>query len=89
MFCVAQVDLTKELYEKVDQEEKAIQEQSGPYYQRRQILEEDNLRIKKARHQLDASLAEDQAKARGHCLISDLKQIEVVVAPSRAAHSRK
>ena len=35
----------------------AIQEQLASYYQRRQVLEEDNVRIKKARHQLDESLA--------------------------------
>ena len=29
---VAQVDLTKDLYEKADQEEKAIQEQLASYY---------------------------------------------------------
>lgn len=89
---VAQVDLTKDLYEKADQEEKAIQEQLASYYQRRQILEEDNLRIKKARHQLDASLAEDQASLLEVTrLISDLeKQIEVAkLQSSQAAHSRK
>ncbi len=88
---VAQVDLTKDLYEKADQEEKAIQEQLVSYYQRRQVLEEDNVRIKKARHQLDESLAEDQASLLEVTrLISDLeKQIEVAkLQSSQAAHSR-
>ena len=44
---VAQVDLTKDLYEKADQEEKAIQEQLASYYQRRQVLEEDNAASRK------------------------------------------
>ena len=90
---VAQVDLTKDLYEKADQEEKAIQEQLASYYQRRQVLEEDNVRIKKARHQLDESLAEDQASLLEVTrLISDLeKQIEVAKLQSRSrrAHSRR
>ncbi len=62
------------------------------YYQRRQVLEEDNVRIKKARHQLDESLAEDQASLLEVTrLISDLeKQIEVAkLQSSQAAHSRK
>lgn len=89
---VAQVDLTKDLYEKADQEEKVIQEQLASYYQRRQVLEEDNVRIKKARHQLDESLAEDQASLLEVTrLISDLeKQIEVAkLQSSQAAHSRR
>ena len=84
--------MTKDLYEKADQEEKAIQEQLASYYQRRQILEEDNVRIKKARHQLDERLAEDQASLLEVTrLISDLeKQIEVAkLQSSQAAHSRK
>ena len=62
------------------------------YYQRRQVLEEDNVRIKKARHQLDESIAEDQASLLEVTrLISDLeKQIEVAkLQSSQAAHSRK
>ncbi len=48
---------------KLTKKRKSIQRTVGLLLQRRPDLEEDNLRMQKARHQLDASLAEDQARA--------------------------